>query len=316
MIPRIITDNSITVVLEGQVYTISDDHTNFEKVLAAVNEMDWDVIPGLCSLEQAIEKWSLGEFTFSDGRCTYKGAPLPEELSNRMWKMYEAGSDCQNLCNFYERLQANPSRRSVQTLYAFLEHENIPIDEEGYFYAYKGLRDDYRDVYSGKFDNSPGAVHSVPRNSVDDDPSVGCSYGFHVGSLEYAVGFGSRVVICKIDPADVVCVPYDCNFQKVRTAKYEVVCDYRGALPSTTVDSDIPDDYDYEEDDTEDAPVDERQERADILQDSLECLEDDLVWHAEQLQEAVEMGQHARAARLRNSIGYMEIQQSRWLLEL
>jgi hypothetical protein len=50
-----------------------------------------------------------------------------------------------------------------------------------------------------------------PRNKVDDDKEVGCSYGFHAGTVEYAKDFlggsGRHLMIVEINPADVVSIP-------------------------------------------------------------------------------------------------------------
>ena len=49
----------------------------------------------------------------------------------------------------------------------------------------------------------------------------------HVGALAYAITFcsggGSRIVICEVDPENVVCVPYDCSQQKMRVCEYKVI---------------------------------------------------------------------------------------------
>ena len=69
----------------------------------------------------------------------------------------------------------------------------------------------------------------MARNSVCDDADVGCSYGFHAGSYDYAKGYaggGGHLVVVEIDPTDVVSVPKDCSCQKLRTAKYKVVSVY------------------------------------------------------------------------------------------
>jgi hypothetical protein len=76
----------------------------------------------------------------------------------------------------------------------------------------------------------------MERRKVCDDAGIGCSYGFHAGSLEYAQGFGGgekKIVIVKINPADVVSVPTDCECQKLRTCQYEVVDEFNGALRNT-----------------------------------------------------------------------------------
>ena len=77
----------------------------------------------------------------------------------------------------------------------------------------------------------------VHRNRVSDDPNTPCHFGLHVGSLEYAQSFGERVVIVRVDPEHVVCVPYDCTSQKMRVCEYEVVgLHIEGHMPSTTID--------------------------------------------------------------------------------
>lgn len=140
---------------------------------------------------------------------------------------------------FAERLQKNPSFRSVQQLHGFLEHSNIPITKDGCFLAYKGVTSELKDKHSGKIDNHPGVVNEMPRNQVSDDPEVACHYGFHVGDLSYARGFASRTIVCKIDPADVVCVPKDSEQRKVRVCRYRVVGFYGDALPDSILDEPI-----------------------------------------------------------------------------
>jgi hypothetical protein len=125
---------------------------------------------------------------------------------------------------FLERLKENPSRKVIEHLFRFLRAcDRVTVDTDGMIYAYKGVRGDYKDVHSGRFDNRPGTTHSMPRNHVEDDPAVACAAGFHVGSYSYASNWGERVVLVKVDPADVVSVPYDHGSQKMRVCKYEVI---------------------------------------------------------------------------------------------
>ena len=96
----------------------------------------------------------------------------------------------------------------------------------------------------------------MPRNKISDDPRVACHEGLHCGNLAYVRDFGGtdggkRIVIVRVDPADVVCVPYDSSMHKVRVCKYTVVGNYSGQpLPSTTF-KDDPVDHEYEESDPE-----------------------------------------------------------------
>ena len=45
----------------------------------------------------------------------------------------------------------------------------------------------------------------------------------HFGNWEYASTFGPRMVLVKVDPKDLVCVPYDCSQGKVRCCEYLVL---------------------------------------------------------------------------------------------
>jgi hypothetical protein len=72
----------------------------------------------------------------------------------------------------------------------------------------------------------------MPRNFVCDDAGIGCSDGFHAGSLDYAEGFGrgGNLMVVEINPADVVSVPNDSDCQKLRTCKYKVVSLFKRKL--------------------------------------------------------------------------------------
>lgn len=121
-----------------------------------------------------------------------------------------------------------------------IQHKGIPIDDEGNILAYKAVNRNYTDCYTGTVDNSVGAENEMPRNKISDDPNIGCHHGYHVGAIDYARHFGPpsrRIIICKVDPKDVVCIPKDSSFQKMRVCRYKVIGNYGGDMPSTTVKS-------------------------------------------------------------------------------
>jgi len=86
------------------------------------------------------------------------------------------------------------------------------------------VRSDFTDCHTGKFDNSPGQVVTMPRNEVNEDKDQTCSSGLHFCSLSYLSSFyGDKVVILKINPRDVVSIPSDYNNAKGRCCRYEVI---------------------------------------------------------------------------------------------
>ena len=244
--PYTLTSESVTVVVDGTPHTFQKGTPNFEGLRSAIFNEKWADIPRFLTVASSIEEWAKGEFTVKGEVVSYKGKVLPTDLNSRIVEMACKGENPTPLFRFWERLQKNPSWRSVQQLWAFLKNRGIPIDEDGYLLAYKAVTADLKDCHTGTIDNTPGAKNEMERNLVSDDPEVACHFGYHVGALEYARSFGgasSRIVICKVDPADVVCVPKDASYQKMRVCAYEVMGHHAGGfLPSTTFKEDIEDD--------------------------------------------------------------------------
>lgn len=212
---------------------------NWELARQAILDEDWETLVNYLDIPTAVQTYTQGQYQVTEDGAFYQDEPIPGMLQDRLITMMKEGANFEYLLKFHERLQANPSHVTVTGLYDFLAHKNIPIGPDGFFYAYKGIRTDMKDVHSGLFDNSPGITHEMPRNRVDDDRNAGCSSGFHVGSLSYATSFGAKTVIVKVDPADVVSIPHDSNCQKVRTCKYSSVGMYDGPLPSTVYDHEV-----------------------------------------------------------------------------
>jgi len=222
----------ITVVLDGERHSINAGNGLFSKALEAYKVNDWDAF--ISCVNPTIRLKSLYAsyegIEVKDGNLYVFDEPVHSTLATRVLSFLEAGLDCVHLFKFILKLNLNPSKRAVDELYTFLEHRALPITDNGNFLAYKAVREDYSDKYTGKFINTIDAVLEMPRNKVDDDKNVGCSYGFHAGTVEYAKDFmgreGHLMMIVEINPADVVSIPTDCQFQKLRTCKYKVVGEY------------------------------------------------------------------------------------------
>lgn len=231
-----LTNSSVLVIWEGMPYIFQVGTPNFAALRAAILDERWDDIPKCLTVASSIETWAKGEFTVKGEAVFYKGEALPTTMNKRVIDMASRGEDPTPVFNFWARLKKNPSNRSVESLFGFLEHVGIPFDKDGFIVAYKGVRQDFKDCHTGTLDNHPGVVQEYDRNKVSDDPRTPCHEGLHVGALSYASSFGARVVIVKVDPEHVVCVPYDESARKVRVCKYEVLGLYTGQLSDTTFD--------------------------------------------------------------------------------
>ena len=220
-----VTDQNVTVRYDGQTHIVKRTDKLGEQLITALKAKDFDSIPNLVSAAKRIESFSKGNFVVKDGEILINGVAAPPVLGNKIVKFSEEGLPFQPLVKFAENLQKNPSFRAVNELFQFLEKNDHPITENGNFIAYKKVRDDFKDVHSGTFDNSVGKVVEMSRNQVNEDCTQTCSYGLHVANYEYASNFyfGGKMLEVEVNPADVVAVPIDYNQAKMRVCKYKVL---------------------------------------------------------------------------------------------
>lgn len=229
----IYTGNELFLVVDCTPYTIENSHPRFTQILDAIKKNCWDEIPSMISVAKAVNAFGNNKVVVDEdaGVVRYNGEVLHNSLTDRIIWMMRDGFSIDPFVKFVENLMQNPSKKSVDELYTFLEYGGLPITEDGHFLAYKRVRANYTDVHSGTFDNSVGKVVTMERNQVDDRSDNCCSTGLHFCSLEYLKDFsGEHVMILKINPRDVVSIPTDYNNTKGRCCRYEVVGEYKGAL--------------------------------------------------------------------------------------
>ncbi len=248
-------DGNLTLVLNNKSYQVLPDHINYKMILEVLPTATADELLEIVDIQKAVSVFSDGLVEIKEGKVLYDGDEVHGSISKRILEFMSKGLPFQPLVNFLNNLMDNPSMQSQQELYDFLEHEHLPITEDGCFLAYKAVRNDYMDKYAGKFRNKVGDICKMTRSKVDDNRGRGCSQGLHAGALNYVASYGSvdagdRIVIVKINPRDVVSVPSDCNCEKLRTCQYEVVGEYQGELLKPLYSSNFSEDnYNDDEDD-------------------------------------------------------------------
>lgn len=224
--PFILQGSNVTVVIDGKPHTISKTHVTYQKVVDAIKSNDWTTVKNIIDPVKVVLNYGAGNVTVKGEQLYWKGQPFAGVLATRMIAMLQDGFSVEPMVLFMHNLMKNPSKRSVDELYGFLEKNSLPITPDGHFLAYKKVRRDFKDIHSGTMDNSPGTIVEMERNAVDDNKDQTCSTGLHFCGLSYLNHFGdndSRVVIVKIDPADVVSIPSDYNGAKGRACRYEVI---------------------------------------------------------------------------------------------
>lgn len=251
-VPYSITPDSITVFCNGRIHTVlADRHTEYEELAEHLRgaEHDPDTIENLANREVFVSKKVVGVngVEVKNGSVYYNGEPIHSTLTEKLLRLLDEGFDITPWVRFLSNLMQNPSYRSRESLYDFLEHFNAPITPEGNFIAFKRIRQDWTDVHTGKFDNRVGTTVSMPRHMVDDDNRRTCSAGLHVCADEYLSGFATgsnyRTVVVEVCPSNVVSVPYDYNFSKMRCCEYKVLAEIDSGQIDDILDDEI---YSYD----------------------------------------------------------------------
>lgn len=259
MVGRQVLDNGTLVcIVDGSAYNVGTDHVRYKELKEAFVARDAEKFLSLVNVQQVVES-----VTGKDGRrvqlvgdrVLYGGKEIHGVVVDYIVRLVSEGFDVQPAVNFLEKLLQNPSKRSVDNLFNFLQNHKLVLAEDGDFLAYKAVRSDFKDKFSGTIGNEVGAVVSVDRNQVDDDYKNQCSHGLHVGALEYSgpggwyFRSGDVCLIVKVNPADVVAVPEDHTFRKLRCCKYEVVSVYQDVLKKPVYSGQVNGDYSNDIDD-------------------------------------------------------------------
>jgi len=272
-------DGTFTVVLgDNQPYTFDSSHPEYVNLVDCVKVGDVDEIERLIHVGTVVSNWSDGIICFKDGILTYNDEAVPLPQAKTTINMIKQGFDATAMINFLSQEYNNPSRNSREQGYSFLAKKGITICADGYVAGYKGVSihegsdivdlmgrtitaGDYVDKYTQKsYRNNIGDHNKMPRRKVQDNPTVGCGEGLHIGTYDYAQGWaGSNgvVVLVKFSPEHIVSVPTCTDYEKLRVCDYHVVGMSRGQIEDLVYDDEelddlYDDDQDYDEDYDED----------------------------------------------------------------
>ena len=235
----IISDSGVVnAFVGGEAYTFDKNHHNYNALIRHLKSGNVEHFEAAYDVASSVEHFCDGYVHVKNGTLNWNGIPMPELFTDRILDMKKEGFDFDSMLNFMCNLNDNPSDKSILELFDFMQNKNLPITQDGHFLAYKAVRPDFKDIYSGSIDNSVGEVVEVDRSKVDSNRNRHCGAGLHVGAIDYVTSYGginldnhddndsdggNQIVICKVNPADVVSVPSDARFQKLRACRYEVV---------------------------------------------------------------------------------------------
>lgn len=220
--------NFINIVADGQTFVANNGHQNFDKARQAIFDGQIEQALNMINVKKGIEKYAQGKIKIEKEEVFYGDLKIDTGLTKRIVDAMGEGKEFKFLVNFFENLMLNPSRRAVNELFGFLEHNDIELTEDGHFLAWKRVESNYMDMYTKTIDNSPGKIVEVARNQVDEDSNRTCSAGLHVAAKSYLPHYGGGrgvIIQVKVHPRDVVSIPVDYNNAKMRCSRYEVMKD-------------------------------------------------------------------------------------------
>lgn len=171
-------------------------------------------------------------FEYVDGKYFYNGIAVSEYVLCIFKDIQKNGGNYKPVFNFLCNVSENPSKISVEEFFIFFEKWKPSITEDGCILAYKKVNHDFSSVnidrFGNKVFNKIGTFVEMDRSEVDANRESLCSSGLHCCSFGYLSFFsgGSKTIIVKLNPKDVVSIPNDHKDQKIRCCRYFVLCEY------------------------------------------------------------------------------------------
>lgn len=258
-----LTDKSLTVLIgvPPKPYTIDREHPRFDKVIAATTDLtvEADELIDLFSPVRTYRRIAADTslITIVDGVLKFDGETVHSHLADRLKDAYEAGFSTASWEAFVRNAALNPLQHVIDQMCEWMEAGGMPLTTDGHVLGFKYVDEDYLSVHADtdgtRYDHTPGNIVEMSRDRCDTDRSRTCSTGLHFCSLGYLPQTpGSfKIILVKVNPADVTSFPTDCEIQKGRTCRYEVVADvtdqYQDLIFAPVVsDYDEPDPEDFE----------------------------------------------------------------------
>ena len=239
----------ITVFQDNGLPLVADsDNPNFKAILDAVMDGHHERLDELFApIRKVIREFTRlsDKVTVKGDQVLFDGQPLHNSISKEILRFVDAGTqEGEPLVKFVERVYANPSEHSRSQMYEWLDRHEFSLSPRGYIIGYKSVRSRnggdfaYQSItsgsepvlvddkeYIGHIPQNIGSLVEIARDKVDDNSGVGCSAGLHVSNYRYASTWTihDAVLAVEVDPADVVSVPSDSSFEKVRVCRYRVL---------------------------------------------------------------------------------------------
>ncbi len=223
--PALITEQAVTVYKPGRTLMAHSMHPNFVRIVDAVRNHRFANIERLFAIAETLEKCFNVEIR-NGSQVFYKGKVVHNVLTDKILLAMRTGTPVKPWIKFLNNLMENPSDYCRDQLFSYVEHYGLPIDSNGFVYAWKAVTNKFLDKHTEKISYSPGREVKMKREDCEQNPTVACGSGLHSGATDYVLNFGSgddRFVLIKFNPRDAVSCPADSDWKKIRACKVRVV---------------------------------------------------------------------------------------------
>jgi len=271
--------SNVTVFVPGRAPMVAhSSHPNFERIVEGVTAGDESVADLFDIAQTASSKFErlTDRVTTANGRLYLDNEEVDNALATQVVRFLSEGvEDWKPLVRFFENVQMNPNEHSREQLYDWLNKRDFTITDSGMIVGYKGVQKNGEDLVSvftgraivdgetknGHIPNYIGAVVEMPRGEVTHDPATGCSTGLHVGTYDFAKSYAHGAMLeVHVHPRDVVSVPTECDWAKMRVCRYTVVDTIDAPHTTPVLDTGYEDEEEWGEDFWGDREFDEIEE--------------------------------------------------------
>ena len=149
----------ITYDKEGvpEAFALDSTHPTFNALVRALKRKDWKRVPKLVSMAAAVADQTEGNIKIKADGIYYKGDKINNSLTRRIDEIIRRGQPVKAMLRFMDNLYQNPEAFAITELYDWLDGCKLPITDDGCFMAYKCVKNDYKDCYTGKIRQHPRA---------------------------------------------------------------------------------------------------------------------------------------------------------------
>lgn len=274
-IPYVVSEKSLTMMLNDERVTIPRGNHGFDEAAKHLESSmihDVDYLTNLTNMKDAVKTLVGDNVTMTEDGYCIDDIKVPKELEEHLLNLKKKNYDTTIIEKFIENVMQIPNsyedangikrknpwaEQTRESIYGFLASNGYVITDDGCFLAEKIVCHDYGSIHSSNEGHRVfykiGSTVSLPRYMCDHNPNITCSSGLHVcsdgynfGSYNSNVSEKDRLLICKINPKNVVSIPDEYGMNKIRVCEMEVIreADVRGALRDRHFDYNDEDVYD------------------------------------------------------------------------